>query len=196
MNINKRILTLAIVLLMQAAMGLLVAQNVFNLSPKQTLKVTGTSTLHDWEMSSAGAKGQASIVVENNQIKEIRSLRVEFPVKSLTSGNNRMDRTAYSSIDADKHPDVRFVLTRVRSITPNKVVAEGNLTIAGETRPVTLSTNYKINGNTIQFEGSEQIKFTQFDVKPPTALMGTVRTGDELQISFDVNFNTSTPTAR
>ena len=102
-----------------------------------------------------------------------------------------MDRTAYSAIDADKHDYVRFELTGVRNITSQQVLASGNLTIAGTTRPVTLRTNYTVNGNSVQFSGAHNIKFTQFDVDPPTALLGTVRTGDELKIAFDVNFNPS-----
>jgi polyisoprenoid-binding protein YceI len=196
MTITKKILTFSFVFLLQAGFGLLMAQEVFKLGSQQELKVSGTSTLHDWDMTSDGASGQATIVVEGNQIKEVRNLRVQFPVRSLTSGNNRMDRTAYSAIDADKHPNVQFVLTRVRNITASEIVADGNLTMAGETRPVTIRTQYNVNGNSIQFSGTEQIKFSQFDVSPPTALMGTIRTGDALQIAFDVNFNASTTSAR
>ena len=167
------------------------SQNGFQLGSSQEFKVTGTSTLHDWDMISDNAKGQATIVIEDNQIKEIQSLSVDLPVKSLKSGSNRMDRTAYSAIDADKHTNVRFVLTEVRNITSQQVVARGNLTVAGTTRAVTLRTNYRVNGNSIRFYGAEEISFSQFDVSPPTALLGTVRTGDDLKISFDVNFDSS-----
>lgn len=167
------------------------SQNGFQLGSSQEFKVTGTSTLHDWDMISDGAKGQATIVVEDNQIKEIQSLRVELPVKSLKSGNNRMDRTAYDAIDADKYTYVRFDLTEVRSITAQQITASGNMTVAGTTRSVTLQTNYRVNGNSIRFFGAEEISFSQFDVDPPTALLGTVRTGDDLEISFDVNFDSS-----
>ena len=167
------------------------AQNGFQLGTSQEFKVSGTSTLHDWDMTSEGARGTATIVVEDKLIKEIPNLRVELPVKSLKSGNSRMDRTAYSAIDADTHTQVRFVLTNVRNITAQQVVASGNLTIAGTTRPVTLRVNYQVNGNSIRFFGAEEIRFSQFDVSPPTALLGTVRTGDDLKISFDVNFDSS-----
>lgn len=165
------------------------AQNGFRLSNSQEFKVSGTSTLHDWDMTSDGAAGQAVIHLENNVIKSIESLRVDLPVKSLKSGNSRMDRTAYSAIDADRHTHVRFVLTGVRNISSNQVLAAGNLTIAGTTRSVTLRAGYSINGNTIQFAGVHSIKFSQFEVDPPTALLGTVRTGDDLQLSFDVQFS-------
>ena len=102
-----------------------------------------------------------------------------------------MDRTAYSAIDADKHTSIRFELTSVRNITATQILATGTLTVAGNSRPVTIRTGYRVNGNAVQFVGSHSIKFTQFDVDPPTALLGSVKTGDDLQIAFDVNFNAS-----
>ncbi len=191
MRFNKNLFSLLIAFFVLLSSGVLTAQNGYQLGSGQEFKVSGTSTLHDWDMVSEGARGQATIVVENGEIKEIQNLRVDLPVKSLKSGNNRMDRTAYSAVDADKHDYVRFEITGIRNITSQQVLATGNLTIAGTSRPVTLRTDYTVNGNSVQFSGAHTIKFTQFDVDPPTALLGTVRTGDDLKIAFDVSFNPS-----
>ena len=191
MRFNKNLFSLLVTFFVLLSSGILSAQNGYQLGSGQEFMVSGTSTLHDWDMVSEGALGQATIVVENGEIKEIQNLRVDLPVKSLKSGNNRMDRTAYSAVDADKHDYVRFELTGIRNITSQQVLATGNLTIAGTTRPVTLRTDYTVNGSSVQFSGAHSIKFTQFDVDPPTALLGTVRTGDDLKIAFDVNFNPS-----
>lgn len=191
MRFNKNLFSLLVTFFVLLSSGILTAQNGYQLGSGQEFMVSGTSTLHDWDMVSEGALGQATIVVENGEIKEIQNLRVDLPVKSLKSGNNRMDRTAYSAVDADKHDYVRFELTGIRNITSQQVLATGNLTIAGTTRPVTLRTDYAVNGSSVQFSGAHSIKFTQFDVDPPTALLGTVRTGDDLKIAFDVNFNPS-----
>lgn len=191
MKFNKAFYSLILIVLVQVSFGQLMGQSQYNLSSTQELKVSGTSTLHDWEMITEDARGEAKITTADGLITQIEKLSVNFPVESLKSGSNRMDRTAYSAIEADKHKQVRFVLTKVSSISANTIVAEGNLTIAGSTRPVTFRTHYSINNQTIQFSGSEKITFSQFDLDPPTALLGTVRTGDDLEIQFDVKFNTS-----
>ncbi len=188
MTFYKNYFALFFALVLFTGISVLNAQTSYRIGSTQEFKVEGTSTLHDWDMTSDNASGEASIVLDGQEIKEIASLRVNFPVRSLKSGNNRLDRTAYNSIDADKHTHVRFELTGVRNITSQLVLATGNLTIAGETRPVTIRTGYKVNGNSIQFVGNHSIKFSQFDLDPPTALLGTVRTGDELQISFNADF--------
>jgi polyisoprenoid-binding protein YceI len=191
MRFNKRFFSIVITVSLFAGLSLLSAQDVYQLDNSQEFKVSGTSSLHDWDMISEGARGEATFVVEGGELKDIKSLRVDLPVKSLKSGNNRMDRTAYGAIDAGKHQLVRFSLTSVRNISSNQVLAAGNLTIAGSTRPVTLRAGYRVNGNSIQFVGNHSIKFSQFDVDPPTALLGSIKTGDDLQINFDVIFNPS-----
>ncbi len=188
MTRNKQTFSFLMTLLMTAVFGILQAQEGYQLNSQQHFKVAGTSTLHDWDMESQDARGQATILIEDQQIKEISSLKVLLPVRSLESGNNRMDRTAYDAIDADDHEYVEFKLSGVRNISPDRVTATGQLTIAGEIREVTLRANYSVNGNSVQFEGEHQIKFSQFDVRPPRAMLGTIRTGDELDIYFKANF--------
>lgn len=164
------------------------SQSGYKLGDKQELKVSGTSSLHDWDMISQDANGEATITINGQKIQDIKKLIVTFPVQTLTSGNSRMDRNAYESIDADKHTHVRFELAEIRNISAGSVQAAGNLTIAGQTRRVLVQTDFNVVGNTLNFEGSFDIKFSQFDVDPPTALLGTVRTGDDLKISFNVDF--------
>ncbi len=194
MRFNKNIFSSLLVAIFVLSAVVLTAQNGYQIGSNQEFMVSGTSTLHDWDMVSDGANGQAIFLVENGEILEIQYLFVELPVKSLKSGNSRMDRTAYNAIDADKHNYVHFQLTGVRNITPRQILADGNLTIAGATHPVTLRTNYTVNGSSVQFSGAQKITFSQFDVRPPTAMFGTVRTGDELNIAFDVSFNPSSST--
>jgi polyisoprenoid-binding protein YceI len=38
----------------------------------------------------------------------------------------------------------------------------------------------------ITFNGSKKIKMTDFGISPPTALMGTMTTGDEVEVIFQV----------
>ena len=38
----------------------------------------------------------------------------------------------------------------------------------------------------ITFNGSKKLKMTDYGIKPPTALLGTMTTGDEVEIVFQV----------
>jgi hypothetical protein len=42
----------------------------------------------------------------------------------------------------------------------------------------------------MQISGSKKLKMTEFDMVPPTALMGTIKTGDEVTVTFNLNLIT------
>ncbi|MDF2156708.1 YceI family protein [Algoriphagus sp. CAU 1675] len=166
------------------------AQQTFKLSGVPEIKVSGTSTIHDWHMvAKDGIKGQASVSLENNKISGIQSLVLEVPVKSLKSGKSSMDKNAYEALVMEKFPVIRFQLLEVNQITGDLIKAKGKLTISGTSRDITMDVRYKLTGNTVQFTGTHPIKFTQFSLDPPTAVFNTIKTGDELNISFNTTFS-------
>ncbi|GAA0893517.1 hypothetical protein GCM10009122_31960 [Fulvivirga kasyanovii] len=181
----KWALLLAILLIVG---GETVAQNAYTLTINQEFKVSGTSTLHDWDMVSDDATGEGQITIENQKITRINSLVVTLPTKSLKSGKGSMDDNAYEALVAKKYPEIQFELIEIETITDQSLQAKGNLTITGTTSLVSLQVDYVITGNTVQFSGSFPITFTQFNIEPPKALLGTIKTGDKLQISFETTF--------
>lgn len=181
----KWALLLAILLIVG---GETVAQNAYTLTINQEFKVSGTSTLHDWDMVSDDATGEGQITIENQKITRINSLVVTLPTKSLKSGKGSMDDNAYEALVAKKYPEIQFELIEIETITDQSLRAKGNLIIAGTKSLVSLQVDYVITGNTVQFSGSFPITFTQFNIEPPKALLGTIKTGDKLQISFETTF--------
>lgn len=169
--------------------GTLHAQQTFTLHDNSELKVTGTSTLHDWDMvSNSGQSGKATMKLEGGKITDLKSLQLTMPVSTLKSGRSGMDKNAYEALKSKDNPNVQFQLTEVLSITDDTIKAKGNLTVAGTTRNVPMVVNYKVNGNAVQFTGKQDIKFTQFDISPPTAVFNTIKTGDDLTLSFNSTF--------
>ncbi len=165
------------------------AQSNYKLAEKPNLKVSGTSTLHDWDMVSEQASGEAQFVVEGNTLKDIKKLRIEMPAESIKSGKGGMDKNAYSALETKKHKTVLFELENLVKGEGNSWTAKGNFTIAGVKKPATFPVTAKSEGNGYRFEGSHSFKLTDFNVDPPTALMGTIKTGDEMSIHFNVVFN-------
>lgn len=168
-------------------------QNVYSINDVAALKVTGTSTMHDWEMETKKVSGKAEFVFDGNELKGIRSLRITIAPESLKSGKGAMDKNAYKALKTDTHKEITFALARVTKIekSGNKftLTCEGNLTIAGKAKPVQLIAECipGTNGN-IQCTGTKAISMTEYDVEPPSFMFGSVKTGDEVQIVFDVVF--------
>ncbi len=165
------------------------AQATFSLNNVHDLKVEGTSTLHDWDMVSESATGTARITIGERQVEELHSLTFEMEVESLKSGRGRMDRNAYSTLESGNHPKITFELRRVNGIDGRTISATGDLTMAGETREIDMEVTYRVRGKGVRFSGSREITFSEFNIDAPTAMLGTVTTGNEMTISFDVTYS-------
>jgi polyisoprenoid-binding protein YceI len=144
--------------------------------------VDGTSTLHDWTVESNKATGIINVTDET-----IASVWVQVAANSLESGKSGMDRRMYDALDSRNNNQIRFESSSIE-LNDDKMggVAKGQLTIAGQKRdhevPFTLNN---ANGNWT-FSGSTTFTMSKFDIDPPTAVMGTIRTGDEITVRFEI----------
>ena len=65
----------------------------------------------------------------------------------------------------------------------------GDLTIAGITKIISFNLVYdQPNIGDIIFTGSKDLKMTDFQIIPPEVFMGSIKTGDEITIEFQVSF--------
>lgn len=168
----------------------LIAQTKYSLAPSSEMKISGGSTLHDWDMTSNAAKGEGMFVMEGNQFKGINSLKVQMEAETLKSGTRGLDNNAYKALDTDKNKDVIFTLKEITG-SGSSYQAKGDFTIAGVTKPASFPVKLTQSGSTLTFEGSFDTKLTNFSIDPPTALLGTVKTNDEIKISFKTIFQPS-----
>lgn len=63
------------------------------------------------------------------------------------------------------------------------VTATGDLSIAGQSRPVTLDLTTTADG---RLTGSMKVVQSQFGIKPFSAMLGTLKVKDEVEINLDV----------
>lgn len=185
-NLRKWTLGLTVMVLLSFNWTLS-AQTKYIMAPSPELKISGGSTLHDWDMTSNTAKGEGMFVLEGNQLKSIQNLSITMEAETLKSGTRGLDNNAYKALDTKKNKDVKFTLKEITGSGSN-YQAKGDFTIAGVTKPASFPVKVTQSGNKFTFEGSYDTKLTQFSVDPPTALLGTVKTDDEIKISFKTIF--------
>jgi polyisoprenoid-binding protein YceI len=53
---------------------------------------------------------------------------------------------------------------------------------------VTFDIEVEQSGNAFTVKGTTDFRLTDFQIDPPTALMGTIKTGDEVTIEFKATF--------
>jgi polyisoprenoid-binding protein YceI len=152
------------------------------------VKVEGTSTLHNWTMTSTTIKGEISAPTPDNWNAPAKAI-VTIPVVSIKSEHAKMDKLMAEALKAKTNPEIRYEMTQA---TPSNVTAtafvlktQGKLTIAGTTRDVAFDVQGSRNADgRYTLVGQAPIKMTSFGIKPPTAMMNTIKTGDDVKVTF------------
>ena len=184
-HVKTWILALALLLLASSSYG----QTNYKQSGATTITIAGTSTMHDWTMTSTGANYNATFEVNaDGTPTKLTMVAFTLPAESLKSHEKAMDKNAYKSLNTDKYKDITFQLTSSK-ITGKTITCNGNLTISGTTKPVEVDVTYEAKNGTLVCKGSKKIKMTEFKVEPPSFMFGTIKTGDEITITFDVTLS-------
>jgi polyisoprenoid-binding protein YceI len=150
----------------------------------------GTSTVRGFRCESARVTGTAEAGgTELSQVGQARG-EIVIPVQTLECGNATMNGHMRNALKMQQNPNIRFHATSVR-VTPSSgaqgtVAMTGHLTIAGQTRDVTINGTAAREGNTLRVRGSERITMTDYGVQPPRLMAGTMRVHPPVTVGFDV----------
>lgn len=144
------------------------------------IRVEGTSTLHEWKMEGAAINGQ----IDSTRPNAV----VTIPVATIRSSHTKMDKLMAEALKAKEHPEIRYELLETSPI-PNAdsftLKTRGRLTIAGVTREIAMDVQGTRNADgRYTLTGQAPVKMTSFGVKPPVAMMGTIKTGDDVKVTF------------
>lgn len=152
------------------------------------IQVEGTSTLHNWTMKGSTIQGEINAPTPDNWNAPAKAV-VTIPVTSIKSEHGKMDKLMADALKAKEHPQVRFEMTEATpaDATANVFTLEtkGKLTIGGVTKDIALDVQGTRGADgRYTLTGEAPIKMTAFGVKPPTAMMGTIKTGDDVKVTF------------
>jgi len=150
--------------------------------------VEGTSTLHEWTMQGSTIQGEITAPTPDNWNAPANAV-VTIPVTSLKSEHRKMDKLMAEALKAARYPDIRFEMIEAtpRSATASSFLLEtkGRLTIAGVTRDLAMDVQgTRTPDGRYLLTGQAPIRMTAFGIKPPTAMLNTIKTGDDVKVTF------------
>lgn len=164
--------------------------------PASKIWIEGTSNVHDWKCEASGVDTKVDIdalsALPGSLPKSLKKVVVKVPVKSLKCGHGGMDNNLYKALNADANADITYVMSSFETLPDtNKdgftIRLAGVLKINGTENPVSMDiVSTRVADGTIKAVGTVPIKMTAFGVKPPKALFGTVRAGDEVKVKFEM----------
>lgn len=150
--------------------------------------IEGTSSVHDFTCNVNSMTGSVNV---NGDVTKVADATVVVPVSQIDCDNKTMNSKVRDALNAGKNPGISFNMV---SATPNGANGEwqnldvkGELELNGTKRPVAMKVQGQKNANgAIVYRGQVPVVMTHYGVKPPTAMLGALKTGDEVQVHFEL----------
>jgi polyisoprenoid-binding protein YceI len=167
-------------------------------APESKLWIDGTSNLHGWTCKAE--KLEAAVELDKAAASELavappkalKRVEVKVLVKSLKCGHGGMDDNLYKALNADASPQISYIMATFE-VVPGDVKDTftlktiGSLIIAGRENKIAMDVTAKrLVDGTVKATGMVPIKMTDFGIKPPTAIFGRLKTGDEVKVNFEL----------
>ncbi|CAN5185564.1 hypothetical protein BH23BAC2_BH23BAC2_01550 [soil metagenome] len=176
------------------------AQAIYKIQDSKdvAMKLAGTSTLKKWEMDAKSATGEAQFVFKTgsgSELVSVQSLTFALEVKDLQSDSKGLNKHAYKALKADEFKDIHYELSS-STLSSEKggylLKTKGKLTIKGVTNDIVTDVHLVVNKNsTISFKGSYKLNMTDYNVEPPSFMLGAMKTGEAITLEFKVVYKKS-----
>lgn len=190
-------ITIALIFIFSSA----TAQDItLNLTEIQQFKIDGDSNVRSWDADIKEAEGTIVFSsIEDFSLGSLstelfKSMNITIPVSGIESDSGRLTSNMHGYLKRSDHPEITFNLTEITSVELDgynaKITANGVINAAGVDQNVTMIVDAAVNENgSITFSGTQNLLMTSFNIDPPTAVMGTIRSRDEIDIIYSVTFS-------
>ena len=162
------------------------------------VSIAGTSNIHAYTASTTAvrvtrvrlASAVAGPAFWDEIVKPgaLEAFDIAIPAASLSSPKDGLDKNMHKALNVKEHADITFRLVRVEAGTAGALRAVGMLKIAGVEREVALTLKALRKDSTLTVKGDVPILMTDYGIKPPTAMLGMLKTDPKVTVSIDVTF--------
>ncbi len=161
--------------------------------------ISGTSNVRDWEIKSETLTGVIRTgnaflqTGEDGHAPEnwFEEVSLTIPANSLDSGINTMNNTMHETLDSDENPEITYYLESVESVRNGDSEQEyvlrihGRAQAAGSYHQMTHEVIVvRENPQVFQVTGEFEVRFSDFEMEPPSFMRGALKTGDEIEVRF------------
>jgi polyisoprenoid-binding protein YceI len=168
-----------------------------NLSLREGSKLwfDGTSTLRSWtctadKIDAALSSPDDAVIVSTLDGKKVAgTVQVDFPVNKLECKNGTMNEHMGKALKTKEFATIRFTMQSYDVAKGSAVTGtlQGTLQLSGKTLPISVPVAFGTAADGgLRVTGKVPVKMTDWDVKPPTLMMGTIKVGPVVTVNFDL----------
>ncbi len=195
--------TLLILGLLASALSAGAASVTLTLSPASRVRLEGDSTLHPFWSQTRNFTAVLTVDAAEATVAAVSvavaagkpaTMTVTIPVANLKSEHSGLDKNLRKALSADKHPDIVYALERYEAAPLKdglRLGVEGALTVAGASQPAVLKATATVSGSLFIVEGEQTLLMTDYGVKPPTMMLGAVKTANKIVVKYRLEFEPS-----
>lgn len=146
--------------------------------------IAGFGRLDETERPSDTVEGHGSVTID-----------VKIPVYELDCGKKAMNKDMYEALKAGSYPQIHYQLKEAEFIENvfedgaewMRIMSRGIINVAGVEKEVNIPVLGKVlDNNRFHVKGEKELMMTEFDIQPPTALLGLIKAKNNITIKFDV----------
>lgn len=157
--------------------------------PGSSIKIAGTSNIHDWTVESKLIGGSMELKGDLAKAGKVdATAEAKISVRSIKSDKKAMDDIMHAAMKVEQNPTVVFTLKELTAQGDLKFEAKGELTLAGVTKEVKFPvTMEKVEGDQLKVKGVLDTKMTDFGIQPPAPNIpgNPIKTADEVKVTFE-----------
>lgn len=198
--------------LLHLAIGLILALLASSIAPPPPLSYR---ILQDSKLFLEGTTNVNAFVCRCACVQSLPELQFEMEVKEeshkavfdqarlsirttdLDCGNRNMNKDLHEALKASQYPSITIAIQEAglhagAALAGGhewaSIAARARLTVAGVERTALLQVKARQTGpDTYRFLSQYTIKMTDFNIAPPTAMLGLIKVNDEIEIHFDLS---------
>jgi polyisoprenoid-binding protein YceI len=170
-------------------------QTTYTLSREYTVTIRGSCTIRNWQETIGNVTGNIIAGLNTDGSIDLAMINIKMSVRSIKSDMGAgMDKKTFESLKGAIYPDILFLVNvpvTIAQVKPGSSPGRltGILSLAGVSRPITMQVRaLTFSEGKMQFGGSQTISMTDYGVKPPSALFGTIKASPEITIDFKTIF--------
>lgn len=171
----------------------------FKLSSSSSISVHGSSTILDWEVKAENFTGLLTVKAKKNSKSAIKKgsiskISLLIPVNSMRSEKGEiMDNKMHRALKMEDFPNIIYTListVEFESIDENKntLRMSGILDIAGVEKAIETDVSVCHINDILSLTGEIQLKLSDFNIEPPSAMFGQIETGNDITINFTFEY--------
>jgi polyisoprenoid-binding protein YceI len=162
--------------------------------------IAGTSNIHAYTASTttvrvtrvtlASTVARAAFWDAVTKPGGLEAFEVAVPAAALSSPKDGLDKNMHKALKVQEHPDITF---RLSALEPGSAApalkARGILRIAGVEREVVLDLTTERHEASLTVKGKVDLVMTEYGIKPPTAMLGMLKTDPKVTVTFETVFS-------